>query len=98
MVGGMSMDSRKVQPGELYACVPGFKVDGHDFAEKAINSGAVALVVDHFLPLNVPQVKVANVRQVIGHLAAAVYGHPSEQLELVGVTENERENNDYLSH
>ncbi|HBP65491.1 MAG TPA: UDP-N-acetylmuramoyl-L-alanyl-D-glutamate--2,6-diaminopimelate ligase [Desulfosporosinus sp.] len=86
MVGGMSMDSRKVQPGELYACVPGFKVDGHDFAEKAINSGAVALVVDHFLPLNVPQVKVANVRQVIGHLAAAVYGHPSEQLELVGVT------------
>ena len=80
------MDSRKVQPGDLYACVPGFKVDGHDFAEKAINSGAVALVVDHFLPLNVPQVKVANVRQVIGHLAAAVYGHPSEQLELVGVT------------
>jgi len=86
VVGGMSMDSRKVQPGDLYACVPGFKVDGHDFAEKAINSGAVALVVDHFLPLNVPQVKVANVRQVIGHLAAAVYGHPSEQLKLVGVT------------
>ena len=86
IIGGMSMDSRKVQPGDLYACVPGFKVDGHDFAEKAVTSGAVALVVDHFLPINVPQVKVAKVREVIGPLAAAVYGYPSEQLELVGVT------------
>lgn len=86
IVRGMSMDSRRVQPGDLYACVPGFQVDGHDFAVNAIASGAVALVVDHFLPLNVPQVKVSNVRQVIGPLAATVYDHPSEQLELVGVT------------
>jgi len=86
IIGGMSIDSRKVEAGDLYACVPGFKVDGHDFAAQAIASGAVALVVEHFLPLNVPQVKVAKVRQVIGRLAAAVYDHPSEQLELVGVT------------
>jgi len=86
IIRGMSMDSRKVLPGDLYACVPGFKVDGHDFAVNAIASGAVALVVDHFLPLEVPQVKVSNVRQVIGLLAATVYDHPSQQLELVGVT------------
>jgi len=86
MVSGMSMDSRRVQPGDLYACVPGFKVDGHDFAANAIASGAVALVVDHFLPLDVPQVKVSNVRQAIGPLAATMYDHPSAQLELVGVT------------
>ena len=86
IVRGMSMDSRRVQPGDLFACVPGFKVDGHDFALNAIASGAVALVVDRFLPLNVSQVKVSNVRQVIGPLAATVYDHPSKQLELVGVT------------
>jgi len=86
IVRGMSLDSRRVQPGDLYACVPGFKVDGHDFAVNAISSGAVALVVERFLPLNVPQVKVSNVRQVIGPLVATVYDHPSEQLELVGVT------------
>jgi UDP-N-acetylmuramoyl-L-alanyl-D-glutamate--2,6-diaminopimelate ligase len=86
IVHGMSMDSRRVQPGDLYACVPGFQVDGHDFAANTIASGAVALVVERFLPLNVPQVKVSNVRQVIGPLAAMVYDHPSEQLELVGVT------------
>ena len=86
IVRGMSMDSRRVQPGDLYACVPGFKVDGHDYAMNAIASGAVALVVERLLPLNVPQVKVSNVRQVLGLLAAIVYDHPSEQLELVGVT------------
>ena len=86
IVRGMSMDSRRVQPGDLYACVPGFQVDGHDFALNAIASGAVALVVERFLPLNVPQVKVFNVRQVLGPLAATVYDHPSKQLELVGVT------------
>lgn len=86
IVRGMSMDSRRAQPGDLYACVPGFKVDGHDFAVKAIALGAVALVVDHFLPIDVPQVKVSNVRQALGLLAANVYNHPSEQLELVGVT------------
>jgi UDP-N-acetylmuramoyl-L-alanyl-D-glutamate--2,6-diaminopimelate ligase len=86
IIGGMSMDSRRVQPGDLYACVPGFRVDGHDFAAGALASGAVALVVERFLPFDVPQVKVANVRQVIGLFAAKVYDHPSEQLELVGVT------------
>jgi len=86
VVRGMSMDSRHVQAGDLYACVPGFQVDGHDFAASAVASGAVALVVERFLPLDVPQVKVSNVRQVMGTLAAIVYGHPSEQLELVGVT------------
>ncbi|EHQ91550.1 UDP-N-acetylmuramoyl-L-alanyl-D-glutamate--2,6-diaminopimelate ligase [Desulfosporosinus youngiae] len=86
IVRGMSMDSRQVQPGDLYACVPGFKVDGHDFAASAVASGAVALVVERLLPLEVPQVKVPNVRQVMGTLAANIYDHPSEQLELVGVT------------
>ncbi|MBC2721389.1 UDP-N-acetylmuramoyl-L-alanyl-D-glutamate--2,6-diaminopimelate ligase [Desulfosporosinus sp.] len=86
IVRGMSMDSRLVQPGDLYACIPGFQVDGHDFAAAAVASGAVALVVERFLPIEVPQVKVSNVRQVVGKLAAMVYGNPSEQLELVGVT------------
>lgn len=85
-IKGISMDSRRVQPGDLYACVPGFKVDGHDYAASAIASGAVALVVERFLPLDVPQVKVVNVRQVMGPIASMVYGRPSEQLELIGVT------------
>ena len=86
IVRGMSMDSRQVKQGDLYVCVPGFKVDGHDFASAAVASGAVALVVERFLPFDVPQVQVSNVRQVMGLLASVVYDRPSEQLELVGVT------------
>ncbi|MDP4126575.1 MAG: UDP-N-acetylmuramoyl-L-alanyl-D-glutamate--2,6-diaminopimelate ligase [Bacillota bacterium] len=86
IVRGISMDSRQVKPGDLYVCVPGFKVDGHDFASAAVASGAVALVVERFLSLDVPQVQVSNARQVMGHLASVVYNRPSEHLELVGVT------------
>lgn len=86
VVRGLSMDSRRVEPGDVYACVPGFKVDGHDFAESAVASGAVALVAERFLPLNVPQIRVASVRQVLGPLAAKVYDDPSHSLEVVGVT------------
>lgn len=86
LIKGIAMDSRRVQPGDLYACVPGFKVDGHDFAATAVAAGAVALVVERLLPLDVPQIKVASVRQVMGPIAAMIYGRPSEQLELIGVT------------
>ncbi|WP_047810787.1 UDP-N-acetylmuramoyl-L-alanyl-D-glutamate--2,6-diaminopimelate ligase [Desulfosporosinus acididurans] len=86
LIKGIAMDSRRVKEGELYACVPGFKVDGHDFAAAAVKSGAAALLVERFLPLEVPQVKVASVRQAMGPIAAVIYGFPSERLELIGVT------------
>ncbi len=85
-VHGISMDSRRVHVGDLYACVPGFKADGHDFAEGALAAGAVALVVERFLPLAAPQIKVASVRQALGPLAARIYDDPSRSLEVVGVT------------
>ena len=85
-ITGMSMDSRRVQPGDLYACVPGTGFDGHDFASQALAAGAKALLVERFLPKEVPQIKVAQIRSVLGTVAAAVYGHPSRQLEVVGVT------------
>lgn len=86
VIRGMALDSRRVLPGDLYTCVPGFKLDGHNFAGEAIHLGAAALIVERFLPFDVPQIKVADVRQVIGPLAAALYDRPGDRLELVGVT------------
>jgi UDP-N-acetylmuramoyl-L-alanyl-D-glutamate--2,6-diaminopimelate ligase len=43
---GLSYDSRKVKPGDLFICIPGLKVDGHDFIEQAIQRGATALLVE----------------------------------------------------
>ena len=85
-VRGMALDSRQVLPGDLYTCVHGFNFDGHDFAAEALKKGAVALVVERLLPFAVPQIQVADVRRVIGPMAAAFYDQPCSSLELAGVT------------
>jgi UDP-N-acetylmuramoyl-L-alanyl-D-glutamate--2,6-diaminopimelate ligase len=79
-------DTHDVVPGSLFCCVRGARVDGHELAGGAVTAGAVALVVDHALPLAVPQVVVPDVRRAIGPLAAAFWGNPSHDLVVVGVT------------
>jgi UDP-N-acetylmuramoyl-L-alanyl-D-glutamate--2,6-diaminopimelate ligase len=75
-----------VRPGSLFFCVRGARVDGHELAGAAVAAGAVALVVDHVLPLAVPQVIVPDVRRAMGPLSAAFWGNPSHDLVVVGVT------------
>jgi UDP-N-acetylmuramoyl-L-alanyl-D-glutamate--2,6-diaminopimelate ligase len=72
--------------GSLFFCVRGARVDGHELAGAAVAAGAVALVVDHELPLAVPQVIVPEVRRAMGPLSAAFWGNPSHDLVVVGVT------------
>jgi UDP-N-acetylmuramoyl-L-alanyl-D-glutamate--2,6-diaminopimelate ligase len=80
-------DTRDVVPGALFCCVRGTRVDGHDLAGKAIDNGAVALIVDHLLDdVDAPQVVVPDVRAAMGPLAAAFWRHPSADLTVIGVT------------
>lgn len=79
-------DSRAVQPGDLFCCVPGAHHDGHDHAAAALQAGAVALVVERPLGLGVPEVQVASVRSAMGPLAARLLGDPSATLDVIGVT------------
>jgi UDP-N-acetylmuramoyl-L-alanyl-D-glutamate--2,6-diaminopimelate ligase len=88
-VTDVTHDSSGVAPGAMFCCLPGRRVDGHDFAAAAVGDGAVALLVErvvHDLPTAVPQVVVADARGVMGLAAAAVHGHPSRTLQVVGVT------------
>nr|MDQ3990491.1 UDP-N-acetylmuramoyl-L-alanyl-D-glutamate--2,6-diaminopimelate ligase [Actinomycetota bacterium] len=79
-------DSGSVVPGTLFCCVRGAKADGHAFAPQAVEAGAVALLVDRFLELDVPQVAVDDVRAAMAPIAAALFGHPSRRMAVVGVT------------
>ena len=79
-------DSRAVPAGSLFFCVPGAVADGHAFAAHAVASGAVALVVERPLDLDVAQVVVGSVRAAMGPMAAEVFGHPGAAMTLVGVT------------
>jgi UDP-N-acetylmuramoyl-L-alanyl-D-glutamate--2,6-diaminopimelate ligase len=85
-VAGLAYDTRAVRPGTLFFCVPGFTRDGHDFAPEAISRGAVALVVQRPLNLNVPEIQVPSVRAAMAPAAAAFYGDPTAKLRTVGVT------------
>jgi UDP-N-acetylmuramoyl-L-alanyl-D-glutamate--2,6-diaminopimelate ligase len=82
----LEYDSRTVRPGALFFCVRGERADGHDFAEKAVERGAVALVVEEPVPLRVPQLVVPDVRRAMSGIAGFFYGQPSHELLVGGVT------------
>jgi UDP-N-acetylmuramoyl-L-alanyl-D-glutamate--2,6-diaminopimelate ligase len=79
-------DSRQVSVGTLFCCVDGENEDGHAFAQQAIRSGATALLVDHVLPIDAPQVVVRDVRMSMGLMAAALRNFPSTRMHVVGIT------------
>ena len=85
-VTSVTHDSRQVTPGALFCCVPGRLADGHEFAPAAVAAGAVALLCQHDVSLDVPQVVVNDVRALMGPVAARFHGDPSSSLEVVGVT------------
>ncbi len=85
-VAALAYDSRRVEPGTLFFCVPGGRADGHDFGPRAVADGAVALVVERELEVSVPQVVVADARAAMAPLAARFFGDPTAELRVAGVT------------
>ncbi len=91
-VEGITHDSRRVVPGDLFCCVPGRVSDGHRHAAEAVDRGAVGLLCEHFIPElighDVVQTRIAEgtMRPVMARLAASFYGYPARDLLMVGVT------------
>lgn len=83
---GIQADSRRVLPGDLFLCLPGFTVDGHKYAGQAVASGAAALVVERVLDVEVPQLVVKDARYAMAVLSDAMFGSPSSRLHMIGVT------------
>ena len=101
-VSRLSMDSREVLPGDLFACVRGERFDGMQFVASALANGAVALAVDaegdaRFSDTagrnapgapgaGVPRLVVPDVRQALGTIASILTARPSSMMRVVGVT------------
>src|SRR5215213_9027283 len=83
-IADLAYDARTATPGSLFFCVPGSRADGHDFAADAVANGAVALVVERPLELDVPQFVVADARRAMGVAANEFFGRPTEQLDVAG--------------
>jgi len=82
----LGYDTRHVSQGSLFFCVPGAEVDGHDLAPSAVEQGAIALVVERMLDLDVPQLVVPSVRAAMPKAAVAFFGDPTRELDVVAVT------------
>jgi UDP-N-acetylmuramoyl-L-alanyl-D-glutamate--2,6-diaminopimelate ligase len=85
-IADLAYDTRAVSSGALFFCVAGERVDGHDLAWEAIERGAVALVVERILDVDVPQLLVPSTRESMAVAADAFFGEPTKELELAGVT------------
>ncbi len=85
-VAGVTHRTEAVQPGSLFCCVPGSRVDGHDLAASVVATGAAALLVERVLPVDVPQLVVPSVRAAMGPVAARYWGDPSRSMDVVGIT------------
>ncbi|MDO4739245.1 MAG: UDP-N-acetylmuramoyl-L-alanyl-D-glutamate--2,6-diaminopimelate ligase, partial [Eubacteriales bacterium] len=85
-VRAVCSDSRKVVRGALFFCIPGMRFDAHDYAPQVKEAGAAAIVVDHELDVDIPQVLVRDVRNALSYMAAQFYGNPAGKLCLIGLT------------
>ncbi|MGE5135950.1 MAG: Mur ligase domain-containing protein, partial [Gemmatimonadota bacterium] len=90
-LSGLTLDSRSVEPGDLYVALPGAHVHGAAFCADAVASGAVAVLTDpdgrsRAVASGVPVFVLADPRARLGEIACWVYGDPSSRLRLIGVT------------
>ncbi|WP_297513745.1 UDP-N-acetylmuramoyl-L-alanyl-D-glutamate--2,6-diaminopimelate ligase [Flavobacterium sp.] len=88
-VAKIEFDSRKVTPGDVFVALRGTLANGHDFIEKAITLGAVAVVCDTLPETLLPQItyiQVADTNTALAWMANNFYDNPSTKLQLVGVT------------
>src|SRR5205807_1338163 len=87
-VGGVTQDSRRLEPGDLFVAIPGFERDGLEFVPEAVARGAAAVAAESMPAgaIDVPLIVVNNARRALADLSAAFYDHPSRHLPVVGVT------------
>ena len=91
MLQGIELDSRKIGVGDLFLAMPGEQHDGRQFIEQAVANGASAVLAEPPVAgfvdaVPVPLLEVPELQQESGYLAARLYGYPSRQLHMVGVT------------
>jgi UDP-N-acetylmuramoyl-L-alanyl-D-glutamate--2,6-diaminopimelate ligase len=86
-ITGISIDSRAVKPGHLFVAMRGGTVDGHQYIQKAIENGAVAIVGETELDaLSVAYLQLENSRHALTWIAAAFHDWPARKLTVIGVT------------
>lgn len=86
-ITGLAMDSRQVQPGNLFFALVGENTDGHAYISQAVERGAAGVIGEKSIEeLPVPYIQCGNSRELLGHISAGFYGFPARNLTVIGVT------------
>lgn len=88
-ITSIAYDSRKVEPGALFICLKGWQTDGHSYVKDAIKAGAVAVILEQLVEIEVENktvVQVENTREALAYISAEWFGHPAKKLHMIGIT------------
>lgn len=85
-INSITQDTREITEGSLFVCITGALFDGHQFAQDAVEKGAVLLIAEKPIDVSVPIIYVANANRAMAIVADAFYDHPSQDFRIIGVT------------
>ena len=85
-ITGISYDSRKTKPGELFVAVKGFETDGHKYIPKAAANGAAAVLCEDAPTDGTPYVKIRDCRLGLALISREFYGNPAGEMKVIGFT------------
>ena len=92
-IKGLESNSKQIKKGFLFVAIKGFDVDGHQFIGKAIENGAIAVMVEEgcdlkalAIPEGITIIMAKNTREALAIVSSNFYGNPSRNFKLIGVT------------
>ena len=85
-IKGLSYNSKQARKKDLFICLVGEHVDGHEYAKEAVANGASICLVERHLNLDVPQIVVSSTEESIAEISNIFYSEPSKKLNVIGVT------------
>ncbi|EGT4137117.1 UDP-N-acetylmuramoyl-L-alanyl-D-glutamate--2,6-diaminopimelate ligase [Clostridium perfringens] len=87
-VQNIRYDNRKIEQGDAFVCVKGFKVDGHSFIGDAIKKGANVLIVQEYVSVqeDITIIKVRDTRKALAIMSSNYFGNPKDKLKIIGIT------------
>ena len=86
LIKGIKINSKDIEPGDIFICVSGVNADRHDYVDDAINNGAVAIVASKKINVNVPVIYVEDTNKELINLSKKFYDYPESKLKLLAVT------------
>ncbi len=86
-IAGIKYNSKTVEKGDLFVCIRGYNLDGHDFLAEALENGATAVILEKWMDTGeATAIQVSNAREALSILSTQFYHNPSQNFKLVGVT------------